>query len=88
MIWVILDLEHVSFFFRLSFRATNNLPSFPFSGTHHVLRHNVFRGRSFTGQLHLVCKLCWLHVRHISIICEPCEGCEFFDNIGFELDIL
>lgn len=65
-------------FFRLSLRARNNLPSFPFSGTHHVLRHNVFRGRNFTGQLHLVCKLCWLHVRHISTICEPCGAVNFW----------
>ena len=63
-------------------------PSVPFSGTHHVLRHNVFQGRNLTGQLYLVCKLCWLYVRHISTICEPCGGCEFFDNKGFELDLL
>ena len=53
-------------------------PSVPFSGTHHVLRHNVFQGKT----------LCWLYVRHISTICEPCGGCEFFDNKGFELDLL
>ena len=88
MIWVILDLEHVSFFLRLSFRSMNHLPFFPFSGTHYVLRHNVFRATNLTGQLYLVCKICWIHLRHVSTLCEPCAGCEFFNNIGFESDIL
>ena len=61
--------------------------SLPFSGTHYVLRHNVYRATNLTGQLHLVCKICWIHLRHVSTLCEPCAGCEFFDHIGFELDI-
>ena len=36
----------------------------------------------------MACKQCWIHVHYISMLCEPCGGCEFFDNIGFELDIL
>ena len=73
------------FSLRLSFRATDDFPSFPFSGTHYVLRHNVFRATNLTGQLYLVCKLCWIHLRRISTLCASCE---FFNNIGFELEIL
>ena len=81
-------LDYLSFFLRLSFRGTSDLPPFPFSGTHHVMRNNVFRRRNLMGQLYLVCKICWIHVRHVSTLCEPCGGCDFWDGIGFELDIL
>ena len=81
-------LDYLSFFLRLSFRGTSDLPPFPFSGTHHVMKNNVFRRRNLTGQLYLVCKICWIHVRHVSTLCEPCGGCDFWDGIGFELDIL
>ena len=40
------------------------------------------------GHLFLVCKLCWIHLRPILMLCEPCGGCDFFNSIGFELDIL
>ena len=73
---------------RLSFRATDDFPPFPFSDTHYVLRNNVFRGPSLTGQLYLTCRQCWIHVRHVSHLCELCGGCEFWNSIGFELDIL
>ena len=83
------DLKDVSFFpLRLSFRATDNFPTFPFSGNHYVLRNNVFRQIHRNKQLFMVCKQCWIHVRHISMVCEPCGGCDFFENIGLELDIL
>ena len=88
MTWAMNDLKHVSFFLRLSFRATDHFPPFPFLGTHHVLRNNVFRGPNLTGELYLTCRQCWLHVRHISTLCEPCESCDFLDSIGFELEIL
>ena len=81
-------LDYLSFFLRLSFRGTDHLPPFPFSGTHHVLRNNVFRGPNLTSELYLTCRQCWLHVRHVSTLCEPCGGCEFWESIGFELDIL
>ena len=29
-----------------------------------------------------------IHIRPISMVCEPCGVCEVFNNIGFELDIL
>ena len=32
----------VFFLLRLSFRATNDFPSFPFSGTHHVIGTNNY----------------------------------------------
>ena len=63
--------------FRLSIRGTDHFSPFPFSGTHYVLRNNVFRRRNPTGQLYLVCKLCWIHVRHVSTLFEPCGGCDF-----------
>ena len=72
-------------FFRLPFPATNDVPPFPFSDTHHVLSHNVFIRRNLTGQLYLLCRDCWIHLRHVSTLCEPCGGCEFLDSIGFEL---
>ena len=83
-------LNKLSFFppFRLSFRGTSDLPPFLFSGTHHVLRNNVFRRPNLTGQLYFVCQICWLHVRHVSTLSVPCGGCEFWESIGFELDIL
>ena len=69
-------------FFILPFPATNDLPPFPFSDT---LSHNVFTRRNLTVQLCLVCRGCWIHLRHVSTLCEPCGSCEFFDSIGFEL---
>ena len=88
MTWAMNDLKHVSFFLRLLFRATDHFPPFPFSGIHHVLRNNVFRGPNLKGELYLTRRQCWLHVRHISTLCEPCGGYDFLDSIGFELDIL
>ena len=81
-LWTILIVYFV--LLRSSFRATNDFPSFPFSGTHYLIRTNAFRQRNMTGKLLLVCKLCW----PISMVCAPCGGGEFFDSIGFELDIL
>ena len=73
------DLKDVSFLsLRLSFRATDNLPSFPFWGTHYVLRNNAFRQIHRNNKLFMVCKQCWLHVRHISMACEPCGGWKCF----------
>ena len=81
-------LDYLSFFFRLSFCGTDHLPPFPFSGTHHVMRNNVFRGPNLTGELYLTCRECWLHVRHVSTLSEPFGECEFWESIGFELGIL
>ena len=73
------------FFFRFSFRGTSDLSPFPFSATTQVMENNVFTRRKHTGQLYLVCKNCWIHLRHVSTLCEPCRGCEFFESIGWEL---
>ena len=78
-------LSTIGPFFRLPFPATSDLPPFPISGTHHVLRHNLFTRRKLTGQLYLVCRDCWIHLRHLSTLCEPSGCCEFSDSIGFEL---
>ena len=74
-----------TFFFRFSFRGTSDLSPFPFSATTQVMENNVFTTRNLTGQLYLVCKNCWIHLRHVSTLCEPCRGCEFFERIGWEL---
>ena len=74
-------LKHVLFFPQIVI-SWYDFSSFPFSGTHYVLRHNVFRATNLTGHLYLVCKICWIHLRHISTVCEPSAGCEFFNNIG------
>ena len=73
------------FFFRFSFRGTSNLSPFPFSAATQVMENNVFTRRNLTGKLYLVCKNCWTHLRHVSTLCEPCRGCEFFESIGWEL---
>ena len=78
-------LDYLSFFLRLSFRGTDHLSPFPFSGTHHVMRNNVFRRPNLTGQLYFVCQICWAHVRHVSTLCEPCGGCEPLDSVGYDL---
>lgn len=66
----------------------DNLPSFPISDPLYVLRNNAYRQIHRNNKLLMVCKQCWIHVRHISMVCEPCGGCDFLNNIGFELDIL
>ena len=84
-----IPLKNVSFFpsdCHFVVRAT--YPPSLFSGTRYVLRNNVFRHVHRNTKLFMVCKQCWIHVRHISMVCEPYWGCKFFDNIGFELDIL
>ena len=73
------------FSFRFSFRGTSDLSPFPFSATNQVMENNVFTRRNLTGQLYLVCNNCWIHLRHVSTLCEPCRGCEFFESIGWEL---
>ena len=72
-------------FFRFSFRGMSDLSPFPFPATTQVMENNVFTRRNLTGQLYLVCKNCWIHLRHVSTLCEPCRGCEFFERIGWEL---
>ena len=78
-------LKKTLFLFRFSFRGTSDLSPFPFSATTQVMENNVFTRRNLTGQLYLVCKNCWIHFRHVSTLCEPCRGCEFFESIGWEL---
>ena len=70
-------LKTLFFFFRFSFRGTSDLSPFPFSATTQVMENNVLTRRNLTGKLYLVCKNCWIYLRHVSTLCEPCRGCEF-----------
>jgi len=74
------ELDHLFFLLRLSFRATNDFPSFPFSGTHHVIGTNVFPQRNITGKLFLICKSCCIHARQ-RFIMDNLSGEGFFHYI-------
>ena len=38
-----------------------------------------------TGKLFLVCKSCWIHIRHISLICEPLRRLCLFQQHRFRI---
>ena len=48
--------------------------------TNHT-RNNV---QNLTGQLYFVCKHCWIYLRHVSTLHEPCRGCAIMESIGWE----
>ena len=85
-------LNKLSFFppFRLSFRGTTDLPPFPFSGTHHVMRKNVFRRPNLTGQLYFVCEMghvnkwavhtCMAYIRECPRACMFLQRNNFFPS--------
>ena len=61
-----------------------DLPSL-FSATNQVMtnhtRNNV---QNLTGKLYFVCKHCWLYLRHVSTLHEPCRGCAILESMGWE----
>ena len=73
------------FLFRFSFCHTSHLSPFPFSATTQVMtnhtRNNV---QNLTGKLYFVCKHCWIYLRHVSTLHEPCRGCAMMESIGWE----
>ena len=60
----------VFFLLRLSFRATNDFPSFPFSGTHHVIGTNIIissekHDRQIIFGLQIVLDTCTTHLHDL-----------------------
>ena len=92
MIWVTNALKKVVSFFpsQIVISCYGRVTSLPFYRQSLRIEKQPMQYRRIhrNNQLFLVCKQCWIHVRHISNVCEPCGGCEVFSNIGFELDIL
>ena len=78
-------LKKCFFRFRFSFCHTSHLSPFPFSATTQVMtnhtRNNV---QNLTGQLYFVCKHCWIYLRHVSTLHEPCRGCAIMNSMGWE----
>ena len=72
-------------FFRFSFCHTSHLSPFPFSATTQVMtnhtRNNV---QNLTGKLYFVCKHCWIYLRHVSTLHEPCRGCAMLESMDWE----
>ena len=56
-----------------------------FSATNQVMtnhtRNNV---QNLTGKLYFVCKHCWIYLRHVSTLHEPCRGCAIMNSMGWE----
>ena len=76
---------YVFLFFRFSFRNTSNLSPFPFSATSQVMNNHTRRNvQNLTGKLYFVCKHCWIYLRHVSSLHEPCRGCAMMESIGWE----
>ena len=71
-------------FFRFSFRNTSDLSPFPFSATTQVMENHTRPRRNLTGKLYFVCKNCWIHLRHVLTLHEPCQGCAIMESIGWE----
>ena len=59
--------------------------SFFFSDTNQVItNHTRNVVRNLTGKLYFVCIHCWLYLRPVSILHEPCRGCTILDDMGWE----
>ena len=71
-------------FFRFSFRNESDLSPFPFSATTQVMDNHTRRRQNLTGKLYFACKHCWIYLRHVSTLHEPCRGCAMMDSIGWE----
>ena len=71
-------------FFRFSFRHASDLSPFPFSATTQVIDNHTRPRRNLTGRLYFVCKQCWIYLRHVTTLHEPCRGCAMMESIGWE----
>ena len=59
-----------------------------FSGTRTLVVSNVIRApgdMTYPGPLLYVCTRCWIYVRFIRQLNEPCWGCRHLQAMGFEL---
>ena len=71
-------------FSRFSFHNKGDLSPFPFSATTQIIEDHSIPRRNLTGKLFLVCKQCWLQLRPVWSLCEPCRGCAMMESIGWE----
>ena len=71
-------------FFRFSFCHTSHLSPFPFSATTQVINKHTKCRQNLTGQLYLICKRCWIHLRHVRTLHEPCRGCAIMDSLDWD----
>ena len=62
---------------------------FPFSVSNLVINNNEINYHTRDGKLRMQCKDCGIHVRPITMTCQPCGGCELYcfeDFLDFMLD--
>ena len=71
-------------FFRFSFCHTSHLSPFLISAIAQVIHQHSRSLQNLTGQLYFVCKRCWIYVRHVSELHEPCRGCAMMDSMDWE----
>ena len=71
-------------FFRFSFCHESHLSPFPFSAIAQVMDQHSRSLQNLTGQLYFVCKRCWIYLRHVSTLHEPCRGCAMMDSMDWE----
>ena len=60
------------------------LPSL-FSDTHQLIEtHTRDNVRNVAGRLYFVCRHCWLYLRNVFTLHEPCRGCAILESMGWE----
>jgi len=59
-----------------------------FSDTYDVIHRHSRRSDHLFGRLRFLCIDCWLHVRPVQYICQPCGGCVLINHLGVESDLL
>ena len=71
-------------FFRFSFCHTSHLSPFPFSSITQVIHNHTRNLQNLTGRLYFVCNRCWIYLRHVSTLHEPCRGCAMMESMDWE----
>ena len=65
---------------------SDRFPFFHFLDTNQLLtihtRNNI---QNLTGQIFFVCKRCWLYLRSVTTLHEPCRGCTLLDRMGWKV---
>ena len=77
-------LKNIFSFFRFSFCHTSHLSPFPFSAIAQVIHQHTRNLQNLTGRLYFVCNRCWIYLRHVSTLHEPCRGCAMMDSMDWE----
>ena len=79
------SLKNLCFsFFRFSFCHTSHLSPFPFSAFAQVIHNHTRNLQNLTGRLYFVCNHCWIYLRHVSTLHEPCRGCAMMESMDWE----